>query len=497
MNVRKPVDYSTMYRELTAILAQNLPQMEEIYAIGKGISQRPEKGAAVAAAKFLQANFPDRTGFSPRNVRRMRDFYKVYENDEPLLRLAMKIGWTLNVVIMEAELTRAQRISCLQRAGIENLSKKKLLEIILNDAFEEEAIDERGEICYNITNSSERNAEQAVPPPKQYEKRTCGDMCHCSSRNGALNMELFPKQPQAILDELTTLENMMPSYRAELINVSKFIRNKIWGKIDDNFSIVDVVAVLTDQPDQRGASNYWAKLKQRLKEEGADQLLTNCQQLKMKSPKDGKRYNTDVADTEQLLRIIQSIPSPKAEPFKLWLAQVGRERIEETIDPELTIDRALETYLKKGYSREWINQHLQAIQVRKELTDEWDARGVQKGVEYAILTDEITKAWSGMNTRQYKNLKGLKKENLRDNMTTLELVLNMLAEATTTEISRQKAPEGLRENVEVARSGGKVAGDARKAIEQQTGVPVITSKNAAQLNQVVTNLLESAEIFAE
>ena len=263
------------------------------------------------------------------------------------------------------------------------------------------------------------------------------------------------------------------------------------------FSIVDVVAVLTDQPDQRGASNYWAKLKQRLKEEGADQLLTNCQQLKMKSPKDGKRYNTDVADTEQLLRIIQSIPSPKAEPFKLWLAQVGRERIEETIDPELTIDRALETYLKKGYSREWINQRLQAIQVRKELTDEWDARGVQKGVEYAILTDEITKAWSGMNTRQYKNLKGLKKENLRDNMTTLELVLNMLAEATTTEISRQKAPEGLRENVEVARSGGKVAGDARKAIEQQTGVPVITSKNAAQLNQVVTNLLESAESFAD
>ena len=257
------------------------------------------------------------------------------------------------------------------------------------------------------------------------------------------------------------------------------------------FSIVDVVAVLTDQPDQRGASNYWAKLKQRLKEEGADQLLTNCQQLRLKSPKDGKRYNTDVADTEQLLRIIQSIPSPKAEPFKLWLAQVGRERIEETIDPELTIDRALETYLKKGYSREWINQRLQAIQVRKELTDEWDARGVQKGVEYAILTDEITKAWSGMNTRQYKNLKGLKKENLRDNMTTLELVLNMLAEATTTEISKQKAPEGLKENITIARSGGKVAGDARKAIEQQTGVPVITSKNAAQLNQVVTNLIES------
>ena len=255
------------------------------------------------------------------------------------------------------------------------------------------------------------------------------------------------------------------------------------------FSIVDVVAVLTDQPDQRHAAKYWSVLKTRLKKEGSE-LTTKCSQLKMRSA-DGKRYNTDVADTEQLLRIIQSIPSPKAEPFKLWLAQVGRERIEETIDPELTIDRALETYLKKGYSREWINQRLQAIQVRKELTDEWDARGVQMGKEYAILTDEITKAWSGMNTRQYKNLKGLKKENLRDNMTTLELVLNMLAEATTTEISKQKAPEGLRENVEVARSGGKIAGDARKAIEQQTGVPVITSQNAAQLNQVVSKLIEA------
>ena len=256
------------------------------------------------------------------------------------------------------------------------------------------------------------------------------------------------------------------------------------------FSIVDVVAVLTEQKTTRGASTYWSVLKKRMKEEGANELLTNCKQLKMTAA-DGKKRLTDVADTELLLRIIQSIPSPKAEPFKLWLAQVGRERIEETIDPELTIDRALETYLKKGYSREWINQRLQAIQVRKELTDEWDARGVQKGVEYAILTDEITKAWSGMNTRQYKNLKGLKKEKLRDNMTTLELVLNMLAEATTTEISKQKAPEGLHENVEVARSGGKVAGDARKAIERQTGVPVITSKSAAQLNQVVSNLIEA------
>ena len=256
------------------------------------------------------------------------------------------------------------------------------------------------------------------------------------------------------------------------------------------FSIVDVVAVLTDQPDQRHAAKYWSVLKTRLKKEGSE-LTTNCSQLKMRSA-DGKRYNTDVADTEQLLRIIQSIPSPKAEPFKLWLAQVGRERIEETIDPELTIERALETYLKKGYTREWINQRLQAIQVRKELTDEWDARGVQKGVEYAILTDEISRAWSGMSTRQYKNLKGLKKENLRDNMTTLELVLNMLAEATTTEISKQKAPSTFSENIAVAREGGEAAGIARKAVEERTGVPVITSKNAAQLNQVVTDLLEGA-----
>ena len=253
------------------------------------------------------------------------------------------------------------------------------------------------------------------------------------------------------------------------------------------FSIVDVVGVLTDSVDPTA---YWRKLKQRLKAEG-NETVTNCHGLKM-TAHDGKKRLTDVADTEQLLRIIQSIPSPKAEPFKLWLAQVGRERIEETIDPELTIERALETYLKKGYTRDWINQRLQAIQVRKELTDEWDARGVQKGVEYAILTDEISRAWSGMSTRQYKNLKGLKKENLRDNMTTLELVLNMLAEATTTEISKQKVPATLSENIDVARAGGKVAGDARKAIETQTGVPVITSKNAAQLSEVVTNLLEDA-----
>ena len=253
------------------------------------------------------------------------------------------------------------------------------------------------------------------------------------------------------------------------------------------FSVVDVVAVLTDSVDPAA---YWRKLKQRLKAEG-NETVTNCHGLKMTAP-DGKKRLTDVADAEQLLRIIQSIPSPKAEPFKLWLAQVGREHIEETIDPELTIERALETYLKKGYTREWINQRLQAIQVRKELTDEWDAHGVQKGVEYAILTDEISRAWSGMSTRQYKNLKGLKKENLRDNMTTLELVLNMLAKATTTEISKQKSPGTFSENIDVARAGGKVAGDARKAIESQTGVPVITSKNAAQLHQVVTDLLEGA-----
>lgn len=261
------------------------------------------------------------------------------------------------------------------------------------------------------------------------------------------------------------------------------------------FSIVDVVAVLTEQPDYQAARNYWKVTKKRLKDEG-NETVTSCNQLKM-TASDGKKRLTDVADTEQLLRIIQSIPSPKAEPFKLWLARVGRERIEETIDPELTIERALETYLKKGYTREWINQRLQAIQVRKELTDEWDTRGVQKGVEYAILTDEISRAWSGMSTRQYKNLKGLKKENLRDNMTTLELVLNMLAEATTTEISKQKAPETFSENIDVAHAGGKVAGDARKAIESQTGVPVITSKNAAQLHQIVTDLLEGAATSPE
>lgn len=274
----------------------------------------------------------------------------------------------------------------------------------------------------------------------------------------------------------------------------------VWDEEQEEwyFSIVDVVAILTEQKNSRSASTYWAVLKKRLKEEGADQLLTNCKQLKLKSPKDGKRYKTDVADTEQLLRIIQSIPSPKAEPFKRWLAQVGRERIEETIDPELTIDRALETYLKKGYTREQINQRLQAIQVRKELTDEWKNRGVKQGKEFAILTDEITRAWAGVSTRQYKKLKGLKKENLRDNMTTLELVLNMLAEATTTELSKTAKPVTFSENRQVAQTGGAIAGNTRREIEEKTGKPVISPENAVQLNRVVTDMIEGiAEIVPD
>lgn len=255
------------------------------------------------------------------------------------------------------------------------------------------------------------------------------------------------------------------------------------------FSIIDVISVLTEQADYQGARNYWKVLKKRLKDEG-NETVTNCNRLKMTAA-DGKKRLTDVATTEQLLRLIQSVPSPKAEPFKVWLAEVGKERIEETIDPELTIERALETYLKKGYSREWINQRLQAIQVRKELTDEWQDRGIQKGVEFAILTDEITKAWSGMSTRQYKNLKGLKKENLRDNMSTTEIVLNMLAEVSTTEISKTQQPQSFEENRTVAKQGGKIASDARINLEKATGKSVITSKNAAQLNSVVTDVIES------
>lgn len=251
------------------------------------------------------------------------------------------------------------------------------------------------------------------------------------------------------------------------------------------FSIVDIIAALTENPNP---NTYWRVMKKRLKDEG-NETVTNCNALKMTAA-DGKKRLTDVATTEQLLRIIQSIPSPKAEPFKLWLAEVGRERIEETIDPEQAIDRALETYLKKGYTREWINQRLQAIQVRKELTDEWQDRGVKKDVEYAILTDEITRAWSGMTTRQYKKLKGLKKENLRDNMSTTEIILNMLAETSTKDISQASKPETFEENIEVARRGGNVAGIAKQALEAETGKPVITSQNAAQLNAVVTGMIE-------
>lgn len=242
------------------------------------------------------------------------------------------------------------------------------------------------------------------------------------------------------------------------------------------FSIVDIVAVLTDSAD---AAAYWRKLKQRLKAEG-NETVTNCHGLKMQAA-DGKMRLTDVADTEQLLRLIQSIPSPKAEPFKQWLARVGYERIEETEDPELAFDRAMETYLKKGYTKEWINQRLKSIEVRKELTDEWENRGVQKGQEFAILTDEITKAWSGLSTRQYRQRKDLKKENLRDHMTNMELVLNMLAEATTTEISREKQPTGFEENREIAQQGGTIAGNTRKAIEAKSGKPIISSRNAKLL----------------
>lgn len=250
------------------------------------------------------------------------------------------------------------------------------------------------------------------------------------------------------------------------------------------FSVVDIIAVLTESANP---NNYWKVLKKRLSDEGSE-LVTICNQLKMPSPKDGKMYKTDVADMQGIFRIIQSVPSPKAEPFKMWLAEVGKERIDEIVDPELTIDRALETYLKKGYSREWINQRLQAIQVRKELTDVWQDHGVKEGREFAILTNEISQAWSGMTTREYKNFKGLKKENLRDNMSTLELVLNMLAEATTTELTHATNPQGLDENKQVAKEGGSIAGEARKSIEQRTGKPVITPQNAIDFAKLIEDV---------
>ena len=261
------------------------------------------------------------------------------------------------------------------------------------------------------------------------------------------------------------------------------------------FSIVDVVAILTDQPDTRHAAKYWSVLKVRLKKEGS-QLTTNCRQLKL-TAEDGKKRLTDVADTEQILRLIQSIPSPKAEPFRVWLAKVGRERLEETIDPEQAIDRALETYLKKGYDENWVRQRLLTIRIRNDLTAEWQKRGVERSQEFAILTDEITKAWAGLSTRQYKKLKGLKKENLRDNMTDLELVLTMLSEATTTEISKKEKPMNFQENLKVARSGGEIAGDTRRAIEQRTGQPVVTSQNAKELKQLITDVIEDAAALPE
>ena len=252
------------------------------------------------------------------------------------------------------------------------------------------------------------------------------------------------------------------------------------------FSVVDVIGSLTESNNPR---DYWYRVKKRMSEEELSELSTFCRQLKLKST-DGKSYKTDVADMQGIFRIIQSVPSPKAEPFKMWLAEVGKERIDEIIDPELTIDRALEAYARKGYSREWINQRLQAIQVRKELTDTWQDHGVKGGNEYAILTNEISKAWAGMTTREYKDFKGLKKENLRDNMSTTELILNMLAETATKDIAEAKNPQGLEENKQVAQDGGSIAGDARKSIEARTGKSVITSKNAIDLGRLICDVVK-------
>lgn len=252
------------------------------------------------------------------------------------------------------------------------------------------------------------------------------------------------------------------------------------------FSVVDVIGSLTESNNPR---DYWYRVKKRMSEEERSELSTFCRQLKLKST-DGKMRLTDVADMQGIFRIIQSVPSPKAEPFKMWLAEVGKERIDEIIDPELTIDRALESYARKGYSREWINQRLQAIQVRKELTDTWQDHGVKGGNEYAILTNEISKAWSGMTTREYKDFKGLKKESLRDNMSTTELILNMLAETATKDIAEATNPQGLDENKQVAQDGGSIAGDARKSIEARTGKPVITSKNAIDLGRLISDVVK-------
>ena len=287
---------------------------------------------------------------------------------------------------------------------------------------------------------------------------------------------------------------------AENINneIKLFEGNKIRSSWDNEkeeyyFSIIDVIKVLTDSSNPR---DYWYRVKKRMTDEEKSQLSTICRQLRLKST-DGKMYMTDVADMQGIFRIIQSIPSPKAEPFKMWLAEIGKERIDEIIDPELTIDRALETYFKKGYSKEWINQRLQAIQVRKELTDTWQEHGVKEGKEYAILTNEISKAWSGMTTREYKDLKGLKKENLRDNMSTLELVLNMLAEATTTELTNIHNPKNLNEKKKIAKRGGTIAGNARREIEADTGKTVITSKNATDFSKLVEEVIKDVPELLE
>ena len=276
--------------------------------------------------------------------------------------------------------------------------------------------------------------------------------------------------------------------------IKLFEGNQIRSIWDDEqegwyFSVVDIVGALTDSKNPR---DYWYRVKKRMTVEERSQLSTICRQLKLESS-DGKMYNTDVADTQGIFRIIQSVPSPKAEPFKMWLAEVGKERLDEIIDPELTIDRALETYLRKGYSREWINQRLQAIQVRKELTDAWQDHGIKEGTEYAILTNEISKAWSGMTTREYKDYKGLKKQNLRDNMSTTELILNMLAETATKDIANASNPYGLEENKKVAKRGGNVAKVARDTLEQETGKSIITTKNAIDFGRLINDVAEGLQ----
>ena len=281
-----------------------------------------------------------------------------------------------------------------------------------------------------------------------------------------------------------TKENSIKLFESKQIRVH-------WDNVVEKwyFSIIDIIETLTDSSNPR---RYWSDLKRKLTKEGFSQLYEIIVQLKLKSS-DGKKYTTDCADTEGLLRIIQSIPSPKAEPFKIWLAKVGYERIEETEDPEKAFDRAMETYLKKGYSKNWINQRIKSIEVRKELTDEWESRGVRKGLGYAILTDEITKAWAGFTTKEYKDFKDLKKENLRDNMTNLELILNMLAEATTKEISKEKKPKTFSENKVIAKQGGTIAGNTRKEIEEKTGKNVISSLNAKEPGKKNNDEIKSIE----